>query len=188
MEEQFLIQGLINRDKVIFDFIFHYYYSGLCAYSERLTNSQDVAEDIVQELFVNLWMKHQQLNINTSLKNYLFTSVKYRSIDYIKKEQRKAESINRMAAETKSDENLSSIWLAEAELKEIVEKSLQKLPPRCREIFILSRMEGMKNQEIANKLKLSKRTVELQVSNALRLLRTDLATYLPLNLLMLLIK
>lgn len=188
MEEQFLIQGLMNRNKVVFDFIFHYYYSGLCAYSERFTNSRDAAEDIVQELFLNLWIKNQQLRINSSLKNYLFISVKNRSIDYLKKEHRKAYKINRLAVDIESDENLSTFWFAEAELNEIVEKSLEKLPPRCREIFEMSRMDGMNNQDIATKLNLSKRTVELQISNALRHLRTEMATYLPLQILMLLIR
>ena len=78
--------------------------------------------------------------------------------------------------------------LTGSELQAVVDKSLEKLPPRCREIFELSRFEGLKNQEIAEKLGLSKRTVELQVSNALKQLRTDLKDYLPLFLLMYLLK
>lgn len=188
MDEKFLIQGLVTGNKVVFDFVFHYYYSGLCAFCERMTHSEEVAEDIVQELFVNLWIKNNQLKITTSLKNYLFTSIKNRSLDYLKHEQRKAVKLNRLAKESVPDENLSSLWFAESELNEIVEKSLNKLPPRCREIFLLSRVEGLKNQQIAEKLNLSRRTVELQVSNALRLLRTEMAAYLPLHILMLLIK
>ena len=74
--------------------------------------------------------------------------------------------------------------LTGSELQAVVDKSLEKLPPRCREIFEFSRFQGLKNQEIAEKLGLSKRTVELQVSNALKQLRTDLKDYLPLVLLM----
>jgi RNA polymerase sigma-70 factor, ECF subfamily len=184
VEEQYLIKGLLTRNKVIFDFIFHYYYSGLCAYCERITGSQQVAEDIVQELFVTLWIKCEQIQITSSLKNYLFTSVKNRSLDYLKLEQRKSHKLEHIAKKQELSENLSSLWFAEAELQAVVEKSLEKLPPRCREIFELSRFEGLKNQEIADKLSLSKRTVELQVSNALKQLRTDLKDYLPLFLLM----
>lgn len=184
MEEQYLIKGLLTRNKVVFDFIFHYYYSGLCAYCERFTGSPEVAEDLVQELFVTLWLKCEQIQITSSLKNYLFTSVKNRSFDYLKHEQRKTRKLNRFAQEKELPENLSSLWFAEAELQAVVEKSLEKLPPRCREIFELSRFQGLKNQEIADKLGLSKRTVELQVSNALKQLRTDLKDYLPLFLLM----
>ena len=188
MDEQYLIQGLTDQNKIVFDFIFSYYYSGLCAYCERITKNQDTAEDIVQELFVNLWIKHHQIHITSSLKNYLFTSVKNRSLDYRKHEQRKVIKLNKIAEESVPEENLSSLWFAEAELRAVVENSLQKLPPRCREVFELSRLKGLNNQEIADKLHLSKRTVELQVSNALKLLRTELAAYLPLHVLMMLLK
>jgi RNA polymerase sigma-70 factor (ECF subfamily) len=188
LEEQFLINGLLTRNKVVFDFIFHYYYSGLCAYCERITGSQQAAEDIVQDLFVTLWIKHQQIHITSSLKNYLFTAVKNRSLDYLKHEQRKSQKLGALAGEQELPENLSLLWFAESELSTVVEKSLKKLPPRCREIFELSRFVRLKNQEIADKLGLSKRTVELQVSNALKQLRTDLKDYLPLFLLMFLLK
>ncbi len=188
MDEQYLIDGLLNRNKIIFDFVFHYYYSGLCAYCERITNSRHAAEDIVQELFVTLWIKHHQIRIESSLKNYLFTSVKNRSLDYLKHEERKSRNLTNLAAKKELSENLASLWFAESELQAIIQKSLEKLPPRSREIFEMSRFEGMKNQDIANKLELSKRTVELQISNALKQLREDLKEYLPLFLLMLLLK
>ena len=184
MEEQYLIKGLKTRNKVVFDFIFQYYYTGLCAYCERYTSSPEVAEDLVQELFVTLWIKCEQIQITSSLKNYLFASVKNRSLDYLKREKRKSHKLEHIAEEQELPENLSTLWFAEAELQAVVEKSLEKLPPRCREIFELSRFKGLKNQEIADKLGLSKRTVELQVCNALKQLRTDLKDYLPLVLLM----
>jgi RNA polymerase sigma-70 factor, ECF subfamily len=188
VEEQYLIKGLLTRNKVVFDFIFHYYYSGLCAYCERITGSPEVVEDLVQELFVTLWIKCEQIQITSSLKNYLFTSVKNRSLDYLKQKNRKSHKLEHIAEEQVLPENLSSLWFAEAELQAVVEKSLEKLPPRCREIFELSRFEELKNQEIADKLGLSKRTVELQVSNALKQLRVDLKNYLPMFLLMYLLR
>jgi len=188
LKEQFLINGLLTRNKIVFDFIFHYYYSGLCAYCERITGSQQVAEDIVQDLFVMLWVKYRQIQIKTSLKNYLFTSVKNRSLDYLKHEQKKLQKLRQLTREKEIPENFSSLWFAEAELQVLVEKSLEKLTSRCREIFKMSRFEGLKNQEISDKLGLSKRTVELQVSHALKQLRTDLKNYLPLFLLMYLLQ
>ena len=188
MEEQYLINGLLTRNKVVFDFIFHYYYSGLCAYCERITGDEQVAEDIVQDLFVTLWVKHHQIKITSSLKNYLFTSIKNRSLDFLKLEKRKNQKLAAIHIEKKLPENLSNFWFAESEFQEIVEKSLKNLPPRCREIFELSRFQGLKNQEIADKLGLSKRTIELQVGNALKQLRTDLKPYLPAFLLLFLLK
>jgi RNA polymerase sigma-70 factor (ECF subfamily) len=179
LEENYLINGIKTRNKIIFDFVFHYYYSGLCAYAERFVNDDSLAEDIVQDLFVTLWLKSKTIQINTSLKNYLFTAVKNRSLDHLKKEKTKEKGKQYISYTKKPAENLSVYWFAESELKELIDKCLESLPPRCREIIVMSRFEGLKNQEIADKLGISKRTVELQISNALKQLRGDLKDYLP---------
>lgn len=187
MDESFLINGIKTRDKIVFDFIFHYYYSGLCAFAEKITGSGETAEDIVQDLFVTLWVKSGQIVISSSLKNYLFTSVKNRSLDFLRNDKKKTQLVNAGGRLQNYDENLSAFWLAESELEALLEKSLNKLPPRCREIFILSRFEGLKNIDIANHFNISRRTVELQISNALRRLREDLKPYFPVIFLMLLL-
>jgi RNA polymerase sigma-70 factor (ECF subfamily) len=183
LEEKFLIQGLKTKNKVVFDFVFQYYFSGLCAYAEIILGDSNASEDIVQDLFFTLWIKHNQIQISTSLKNYLFSAVKNRSLDYLKKEKNKIQHKNSTIYLQTHEENLSTFWFAESELETIIEKSLDKLPPRCQEIFRMSRYYGLKNQEIADQLGLSKRTVELQVSNALKVLRKDLQPLLPLFML-----
>ncbi len=182
MDELFLINGIQAKNKIVFDFIFHYYYSGLCAFAEKITGNRKTAEDIVQDLFVNLWVKNNQIVISTSLKNYLFTSVKNRSLDFLKHEKTKAKRLKDMPIPPPPDD-MPNLLFAESELTHIVEECLDRLPPRCKEIFILSRFDGLKNQEIADKLGISKRTVELQVSNALKSLRSNLKPYLPVFLL-----
>ena len=184
MDESFFINGLKTRNKVVFDFIFHYYYSGLCAFAEKITGSQETAEDIVQDLFATLWINNAQITISSSLKNYLFTSVKNRSLDILRHEKTKTKKLTILVSSKQSNENLSTMWFAESELAQRVEKCLEKLPPRCKEILVLSRFEGLKNQEIADKLGISKRTVELQISNALKSLRCNLKPYLPAFLLL----
>ena len=188
MEEHFIINGLKARNKTVFDFVFHYYYSGLCAYVEKITGVEEVAEDIVQDLFVTLWIKHDSIEITKSLKDYLFTSVKNRAYDFLKHECRKKGKSDELLRTCAECENLSLNWFVESELEEIINSSLNKLPPRCREIIQLSRFDGLKNHEIAEKFGISKRTVELQISNALKHLRLDLKPYLPITLLMLIIK
>ena len=86
------------------------------------------------------------------------------------------------------DNNSTDQYFAESELRNAVQKSLGKFPPRCREIFELSRLNGFSNQEISDKLDISKRTVELQISNALKILRKELTEYLPLLLIFWLFK
>ena len=183
MDEKFLIQGLQTRNKIVFDFVFHYYYSGLCAFAELIVGNANVSEDIVQDLFVKLWIKNKQIEISSSLKNYLFTAVRNQSLDYLKRQKQKTKLINPELQLKNYDENLCPFWLAESELEAAVQESLNNLPPRCKEIFVLSRFEGLKNMDIAEKFNISKRTVELQISNALKQLRIDLKPYLSIFLL-----
>jgi RNA polymerase sigma-70 factor (ECF subfamily) len=183
LEEKYLIAGLRNNDKIVFDYIFNYYYSGLCTYSLKYISNKTTVEDIVQDFFVSLWGKGNQLNIKTSLKSYLFTSVKNRCLDYLKhnkiKEKFSLLSIN----ESGSSDDCGYNMYIEIELRVAFSAALEKLPPRCREIFELSRFVGLKNQEIAEKLNISRRTVEIQISQALKILRIELKDFLPVWLL-----
>lgn len=186
MDEKYIIAGLKNKDKTVFDFVFSYYYTGLCTYTRRWVSDPDVAEDLVQDFFVRLWTNSSNIVITTSLKSYFFTSVKNRSINHLKHLKTKEKFGNQII--NGSTEEYSNWEFTEPELTELIEKGMQKLPPRCREIFILSRFEGKDNGKIAEMLGISKRTVELQISNALKILRSELKDYLPSMLLFLLLK
>lgn len=183
LDEQFLINGLKDKNKVVFDFVFTFYYSGLCAFANRYVDNHEVAEDLVQDVFVRLWLSDGFLQVNTSLKSFLFTCTKNRALDYIKHESIKGKYAKRFKKGTEvilPDE----MWeFAESELREIIHTALQQLPPRTHEIFELSRFKGISNDEIAEQLQISKRTVEVQISNALKILRKELKDYLPLLLL-----
>lgn len=188
LDEKYLISGLKNRNKIVFDFIFNYYYSGLCAYARRWVNDPDVAEDLVQDFFVRLWINSSKPEIISSLKSYLFTSVKNMALNHLKHDKIK-ERYGIKVRQTSSAHEESTGWeFTEPELTELIEKGIEKLPPRCREIFILSRFEGKDNGKIADMLDISKRTVELQISKALKILRNELKDYLPAMLLLWLLK
>lgn len=177
MDEKYIIAGLRNKDKTVFDFVFSYYYTGLCTYTRRWVNDRDVAEDLVQDFFVRLWIDSSRIEITSSLKSYFFTSVKNRAINHLK--HNKIKTKFGVAVMNGFNEEYNNWELTEPELTELIEKGMQKLPPRCREIFILSRFEGKDNMKIAETFGISKRTVELQISNALKTLRTVLNDYLP---------
>ncbi|MEL7586224.1 MAG: RNA polymerase sigma-70 factor [Prolixibacteraceae bacterium] len=187
MNEKHLISGLNSQNKVVFDFIFNYYYSGLCAYARRWVTAPDIAEDLVQDFFVWLWIDGSSLKINTSLKSYLFTAVKNKAVNHLKHVRVKEQYGIRIMQEIR-EHDYAGWEFSEPELIELIEQGLEKLPPRCREIFIMSRFEGKDNAAIAETLKLSKRTVELQISNALKVLRTELKDYLPSALLLWIIR
>ncbi|WP_372775823.1 RNA polymerase sigma-70 factor [Mangrovibacterium sp.] len=188
MEDKYIISELNKKNKIVFDFVFNHYYSGLCAFVNRWVEDRDVAEDLVQDFFFKIWVGKTTLEINTSLKSYFFASLKHRSINYMKHVKVK-EEYGRHFKDNHKRVNESLIWeFTEPELVEIIDCAINKLPPRCREIFLLSRFEGVDNQRIAEELGISKRTVELQISNALKQLRIDLKDYLPLALLLYLLK
>ena len=180
MNDLFLIEGLGRRDKVIFDYIFNYYYSSLCAFSMQYLSNRDEVEDQVQDFFVSLWIDSCHLQIKSSLKSYLFAGVKNRCLDF-RKHQKVAEKYREyILFSTECDENTTDHYFAESELRQAIQKSLEKLSSRCREIFEMSRLKGLSNKEISEQLGLSKRTVELQISNSLKILRRELIEHLPL--------
>lgn len=185
MNDRLLIEGLGRRDKIVFDYIFNYFYSSLCTFSLQYLKDSDEVEDLVQGFFVTFWMEAPHLQINSSLKSYLFAGIKNRCLDYRKhrKVTEKYKAFILVASECV--DNSFDHYFAESELRQAIEKSMEKLPPRCSEIFELSRLKGLSNQEISDQLGISKRTIEVQISNALKILRKELYEFLPLWLIVL---
>ncbi len=180
MKDELLIKGIERRDRVVFDYIFNYYYSSLCAFSMQYINDRGAVEDTVQDFFVSLWMDPPNLQVHSTLKSYLFAGIKNRCLDFQKHQKVIQKYKSFVLFSPKEDQDSADHFFAEAELRHAFANCFQKLPPRCREIFELSRLKGFTNQEIAVQLDLSKRTVELQISNALKIIRKELVEYLPL--------
>jgi len=179
LKDLFILEGLKRREKEVFDYIFNYYYSSLCAFSFQYIRDRNAVEDLVQDFFVSLWMEAPRLQIASSLKSYLFTSVKNRCLD-LQKHQKVTEKYRTFILfSAESEENPGDHYFAESELRLAIQKSLEKLSPRCREIFELSRLQGFSNQEISQQLGITKKTVELQISNSLRIIRKELSEFLP---------
>lgn len=150
-------------------------------------NDRSAVEDLVQDFFVSLWIDAPNHSIHSSLKTYLFASVKNRCLDAQKHQKVVQKYKTYVLFSSGEEDNLSDHLFAESELHLAIQKSMGKLAPRCREIFQMSRLTGLSNQEIADQLGLSRRTVELQISNALKILRKELMAYLPACLVALLI-
>ena len=180
MNDLILIEGLRRRDKVVFDYIFNYYYSSLCAFSMQYLKDRNEVEDLVQDFFVSLWIDTPNLQISSSLKSYLFICIKNRCLDFQKHKKVIEKYRSYILFSNEENDNTTDHYFAESELRQAIQKSMEKLSPRCREVFEMSRLKGLSNQEISEQLRISKRTVELQISNSLRILRKDLVEYLPL--------
>jgi RNA polymerase sigma-70 factor, ECF subfamily len=188
LQESLLIEGLKKKDKAVFDFVFNYYYSGLCTYSMHYLNDKETVEDLVQDFFVSLWIQSEALHIKTSLKAYLFTSIKNRCLDTLKHNKVEEKYRNFILFGSSNNSSSGDSYFAETELRQAIQTCMAKLSPRCREIFEMSRLNNLSNQEISDKLSISKRTVELQISNSLKILRKELTEFLPLCLVLWLIK
>ncbi len=152
--------------------LFKKYYQHLTNIAFYVTKNKPVAEDLAQELFVAIWEKRNQMGDIKNLKGYLSIAIKNRSLDFIKSQQLQeshfGEYLKMSETLTRgSGEDLES-------LRNHLDKGLSQLPPRCQLIFSLNRFEGLTNDEIASYLEISKRTVETQVSKALRILRVEL--------------
>ncbi len=154
--------------------LFDYYYTGLVVFADRYIHDMEMAEDIVQSVFVRLWENRQAIK-SSSIRHYLANAVKNNCIDLIRKNETREKYARRQIDREK--EYGGDFW-AESELERMIETAVGNLPARCREIFIMSRYEGLKSNEIAEKLQLSQRTVETQITKALKILRKELKDYL----------
>jgi RNA polymerase sigma-70 factor (ECF subfamily) len=143
-------------------------------------NNRNVVEDLVQDFFVSLWEQAPDLQINLSLKSYLFAGIRNRCLDYLKHQKVVEKFRTHILFSAEGIDNPAEHYFAESELRCAIERSMQKLSPRCREIFELSRLNGLSNKEIADHLGISIRTVELQICNSLKILRKGLSEYFPI--------
>jgi RNA polymerase sigma-70 factor (ECF subfamily) len=169
-----------QNDKAAFDNIFKKYYIQLCRFAYRFLFSQQLAEEIVQDVFVRLWQQKDQINISNSLLAYLYTSVRNQSLNEIKKNRihsyHIAESYkNQSLTDEINQENNDS-----EHLKKALDEACRSLPPKCREVFELSRKDGLTYEEIAEYLAISKKTVENQMGIAFHKLRQKLKPLLHL--------
>jgi len=161
----------------VFENLFRQYYQRLCTYSLKFVGDPDTAEEIVQDLFYTLWEKRMELQINTSVKSYLFSAIHNKCLKFI--EHRAVEKKYRsyyLRHESEIDtEQYDTVSIAE--LQQRINQSLDSLPEKCGRIFRLNRFEGLKYHEIAEKLSISVKTVEANMGKALRHLRKNLKEF-----------
>ena len=180
LSEQEIIGAIREGDERIFEETFRKYYQSLCNYANSILKEMDEAEEVVQNLFLSIWEKRSDLEISISLKSYLYRAVHNHCLNRIKhlkvREEYQQYAVNFYDA---SYESVSQTVMKN-ELETKIEEAIKKLPEQCRLIFRMSRFEELKYHEIAEQLELSPKTVENQIGKALKILRVELAEYLPL--------
>ncbi|MFB6455430.1 RNA polymerase sigma-70 factor [Chitinophaga sp. Hz27] len=183
--------GLKNRDKSVFTNVYQLLYPQLFVAAANMVGKEQ-AEEIVQDVFLLIWEKEIQLEHPAALKSYLYKAVVNRAINHLKKESSHKTHLDNIAK--LMDESYLCTFMEEQELRERIYYAIERLPHKCQEIFKLSRYTSLKNMEIAEKLGISVKTVENQMTIALKQLREDLlgaaaATWSPAarNLILLLV-
>ena len=160
--------------------LFEEYYSPLCVFAKRYIYEKEIREDIVEDVFTVLWEKRKDLYIESSLKNYLMTSVKNLCLNSIRKSNNKLEyNDSLLNNEDSFVENTDELYTLN-ELHEMLNNALSKLPEEYRLAFEMSFDKNLSVPEIANKLGISVRTLERYRNKATELLKNDLKEYLPL--------
>jgi RNA polymerase sigma-70 factor (ECF subfamily) len=173
------LHAFSRGDNDAFENIFRQYYQPLCRYAATLTLSNEEAEDIVQRVFVKIWEQRERLNIHSSLKSYLYKMVQHHFLNDLRRN--KLRTMHEDAMKTEKNDQLSAgLEIESAELKKKIQAVFEKLPEQCRLIFRLSRVEELRYKEIAEVLGISIKTVENQMGKALKIMRAELADYLPI--------
>jgi len=190
-----IIKGLFIGDEETYIFLFREYYVSLCAYSRRYVGRKDIAEEIVSDTFLKIWERRKQLEINTSVKAYLFHAVCNNSLNYLRK-LKTENNLGEYFRETSSEnlgfevtsEEIEEQSLIMENMSQKIEAAVKKLPEQQQRAFRLKRMEGKKTREVAEIMELSIKTIEMHLSKATLHLRKNLKDYLPSFLLFLLLK
>jgi RNA polymerase sigma-70 factor (ECF subfamily) len=172
-----LVQQLGQDDQTAFSYIVKSNYTALCRTAIRYVRYKEVSEEIVQNVFVSLWEKRHTLFLTVSLQGYLHQAVRYQAINYLKRELVKAQRHQTLSDDFYSAAADSEELVFGLELEKLIATGIEKLPPKCRIIFDLSRNAGLTYKQIAEQLDLSEKTVETQMTIALSRLKSYLNTY-----------
>lgn len=180
-DDDTLLSAIYDGDRTAFDILFKRYYAVLCTYACRFVSLED-AEEIVQNLMVNIWEKRASIRISSSLKQYLFRSVYLGSLNSISQNETK-KRIEKIYYDSIIDNEYFDTYQLK-ELKKRISKAVSDLPESYKEVFIMHRHDNLSYKEIAEKLNISPKTVDYRIQQALKILRTQFKDYLPLVLLL----
>ena len=178
MDDRDLLERLKSGDQAAFDTIFRAHYAHLVAFGQSMLHDRGAAEDVAQEVMLELWRRRDSIAISESLRAYLLRATRNRSLNQL----RHAGVAKRAEPQIAGEESVNATGAAQlvaSELRTALAEAVAELPPACREVFTLSRGQGLRYAEIASTLGISVKTVESQMGKALKHLRNRLAAWLP---------
>ena len=160
--------------------LFRSHFTGLCFFAQKYVKDIDTAKEIVQDAFLSLWEKRDTIDMDRQVKSYLTMIIHNKCTNYLRDNRKFDTNILQIENLLDVPEYESTDSLVTGELKVSIESAINELPEKCREIFVMNRYENLKYQEIADKLQISVKTVETQMSKALQHMRLRLAAYLTI--------
>ena len=177
-DELFIVKKMIDGDVCSFKYFFDRYYDDLCNFVYVYLHDKILSEEIVQDIFVYFWENKENLQINTSVKSFLFSASKFKSLNLL----RDTKNQKRIVATIRKTEPLitpgqDDYFIDPDEFKKLLDTAVDQLAPKCRAIFLLSKREELSNKEIAERLGISVKTVENQMTIALKKLREVLMPF-----------
>ena len=171
-----LIARIKQSDKAAFRLLFDRHYKILLATAINILKDVNTAKDVTQEVFLQLWKKRDTLNIQTNPPAYLKRAVINRAFNHIKARKRIVNE--EFIADTPNKEPAAQAHLEAADLETAMKKAMDTLPEKCRLVFVMRRLEGLSLKEIAEKLDISPKTVENQITKALKVLKTAIQPFM----------
>ncbi|MDN5216862.1 RNA polymerase sigma-70 factor [Fulvivirgaceae bacterium BMA12] len=179
MNDQELLDFLSQNNRFAYNEIYNRYWEELFRFAYSILSDKDTVKDILQEVFINIWQRRQQVSIS-HLGGYLFQAVKLKVLEHLRNGKIRQQHLSRINMITFANHTEDRIRLQEVE--EAFDKSVSKLPDRCKEVFQLSRFEHLTNKQIAARLKISIKTVEGHLTSALKRLHKDLSEFVSVLL------
>ncbi|SHI95210.1 RNA polymerase sigma-70 factor, ECF subfamily [Arenibacter nanhaiticus] len=173
-----------SGDRHAFEFYFEFYFGKITGFCTQFLGDEDEAQNVAQEAFIKLWLNRGKIEKMSGVKSFLYTSAKTQCLDVLRhqavKNRYKSFKLNECEIafnrEVLSSMNFDDVSFAE--LEALVEKTILKLPRKCKDVFLKSRYENKKNREIAEELNVSVKAVEANITRALKYLRVELSDYI----------
>lgn len=175
-EDDFLLKGIKKGSKQSFENLFKAYYELLFNYLYRLSLNEFITEDCLQNVFLNIWLKRNSLEVKSSLKNYLLRSCHNEFLMHLRKKKKEYDILDKLKWEAISEVFMEENHKLEDDLIQL-EKHIEELPNKCKQVFKLSKIERKKHKEIAVIMNISTKTVEAHISKAVQFLKTKRKDY-----------
>lgn len=175
--DQELIILLQNDNREAFDMLYRKYWKPLFNSAYKRLENKEAAEEVVQELFINLWIKRNQLEITQSFLAYLQSALKNRVLNYLRHEHTYTKHKKLMALKSTESANLVDEKIAHSDLQKTIEKCLSAMPDKYRTAYLLNRHNQLSVKEIAQYLNTPESTIEKRLINALKLLKDSLKNH-----------